>query len=97
MMASHRRFELNPKDTESFEEVKEMLATRLESWERTIRLEAWNGGVMAMFYKVLVLKYGPLPSWAQDKIAEADTATIEQWATKLLNAQTLDKVFDPDI
>jgi hypothetical protein len=108
VIAPHRGFELNPEDTESLEEVKEMLATRVEQWERAIRLEGRvegreegreegrKTGETAMLCKMLELKYGPLPQWALDKIAQADAATLEQWAANLFNAQTLEEVFDPE-
>jgi hypothetical protein len=103
-MAPHRGIELSPQDTENLEEVKEMLATRIEQWEQVIRLESqaeghekgWKGGEAALLIKMLELKYGPLPSWAQDKIAQADANAIEQWAAKLLSAQTLEAVFDSE-
>jgi hypothetical protein len=99
-MAPHRGIELDPQDTENLEEVKDMLATRVEQWEQAIRLEGhekgWKGGEAALLIKMLELKYGPLPSWAQDKIAQADAISIEQWAAKLLSAQTLEAVFDSE-
>ncbi|MEJ2406663.1 MAG: hypothetical protein P8171_20690 [Candidatus Thiodiazotropha sp.] len=45
---------------------------------------------------MLELKYGPLPPWAQDKITQADTDAIEQWAANLFNAQSLEAVFNPE-
>jgi flagellar biosynthesis/type III secretory pathway protein FliH len=84
--------------------------TRVEQWEQAIRQESleqgiekgiekgWKGGreegESTMFCKMLEVKYGPLPQWALDKIAQADAITLEQWATRLFNAQTLDEVFN---
>jgi hypothetical protein len=96
VIAPHRGFELNPEDTESLEEVKEMLATRVEQWEQAIRLESRGEGETALLIKMLELKYGPLPPWAREKIAQADANAIEQWAAKLLSAQTLEAVFDSE-
>ncbi len=48
---------LTPRDIENLDEVKEMLATRIERWEIDIREE----GEEALFLKMAELKYGPLP------------------------------------
>jgi hypothetical protein len=108
VMAPHRGIELNPEDTENLDEVKAMLATRVEQWEQAIRQESlekgWKGGreegrktgEATMLCKMLELKYGPLPQWALDKVSQADAATLEQWAAKLLDAQTLEAVFDSE-
>ncbi|MEJ2610876.1 MAG: hypothetical protein P8179_12525 [Candidatus Thiodiazotropha sp.] len=49
-----------------------------------------------MLIKILELKYGLLPSWAQHKIAPADSEAIEQWTTKRLSAQTMNEVFNSE-
>jgi hypothetical protein len=43
---------------------------------------------------MLELKFGALPPWAQDRIAQADAETIECWAVNLLEAETLEAVFE---
>jgi hypothetical protein len=104
VMAPHRGFELNPENTENLEEVKTMLATRVEQWEQAIRQESlekgWKGGreegETAMLCKMLEIKYGPLPQWVLDKIARSDSATLEQWAANLFNAKTLDEAFNSE-
>jgi hypothetical protein len=58
-------------------------------------VEGRKSGEAALLRKMLELKYGPLPPWALDKIAQADAALIEQWATNLLSAQTLEAVLHP--
>jgi hypothetical protein len=60
------------------------------------REEGWKSGETALLRKMLELKYGSLPPWAADKLAQADAADIEQWAANLLNAQTLEAVFHPE-
>jgi hypothetical protein len=87
-------------DTENLVEVKAMLATRVEQWEQAIRLEGREKGreegETTLLIKMLELKYAPLPSWVQQKIAQADANAIEQWAAKLLNVQTLEEVFNSE-
>jgi hypothetical protein len=82
-------------------EVNTMLAERVKEWTQQWKAQGKQEGLeegrkkgeTAMLCKMLELKYGPLPLWAQEKIAQADAEAIEQWAAKLLNAQTLEEVF----
>jgi hypothetical protein len=54
-------------------------------------------GETTLLTKMLVLKFGALPPWAQDRIAQADAETIELWAANLLKAETLEAVFETEI
>ena len=79
-----------------------MLSTHIEQWEVDIlargRREGIEKGIekgeTALLAKMLELKYGSLPDGVRDKLAQADAAAIEQWAAKLLAAQTLAEIFD---
>ena len=71
-----------------------MLATRIEQWESDISERGIEKGELAFFLKMLELKFGVLPTWAQEKIAQADTETIENWAAKLLKVDRLEDVFN---
>jgi hypothetical protein len=44
MMAPHRGLELTQKDSESFEEVNEMLMTRIEQWSTIFQAHFSNKG-----------------------------------------------------
>jgi hypothetical protein len=68
----------------------------LEKGREEGREEGRKTGETNMLCKMLELKYGPLPPWTQDKIAQADSDSIEQWAAKLLSAQTLEEIFHND-
>lgn len=98
VIAPHRGIQLSLAQTEDLNEVKDMLATRVEQWEKDILAKGIEKGMekgeSALLTKMLELKYGPLPQWTQDKIAAANAQTIEKWATKLLDAQTLEEVFE---
>ena len=94
-------------------EVNTMLAERVMEWTRQWKAQGVQEGIekgreegreegrktgeTALLTKMLELKYGPLPQWAQDKIAQANAATIEQWAANLLSAQTLEAVFNSEL
>jgi hypothetical protein len=93
-------------------EVNTMLAERVKEWTQQWkaqgiqegiakgreegRKEGQKSGETTMLVKMLELKFGPLPPWANDKIDQADIAEIEQWATNLFSAQTLEAVFHPE-
>jgi predicted transposase YdaD len=93
-------------------EVNTMLAERVMEWTRQWKAQGMQEGIekgiekgreegrksgeIALLRKMLELKYGPLPPWVDDQIAQADTADIEQWAANLLSAQTLEAVFYPE-
>lgn len=118
VLAPHKGIKLKPKDTENLQEVKNMLATRIEQWESDIRKQGLKEGLEAgrekgreegleeglekglekgeaiLLLKMLELKFGPVPEWVNDKIATGNTKTIESWAAKLLNTNTLDEVFE---
>ena len=51
-------------------------------------------GEAKLFLKLLVAKFGEIPDWVNSKIAKVDAKTIEQWAAKLLVANTLEEVFE---
>ncbi len=104
-MAPHKGIQLNSGNIEDLEEVRYMLATRVEQWKQNFFQEGIAKGVekgvekgfekgeTTLLIKMLELKYGPLPQWAQDKIAGAKTDAIEQWAANLLKAKTLEEIF----
>lgn len=105
VMAPHRGIQLNPRDTENLDEVKDMLASRVEQWEKDILQTGIEKGIekgmkkgeTTLLTKMLELQFGPLPPWAQDKMTQADADTIERWAANLFEAQTLEAVFDSKI
>jgi len=41
----------------------------------------------------LVLKFGTVPHWAEEKIAQADDALIDQWFANLLVGNSIEDVF----
>jgi flagellar biosynthesis/type III secretory pathway protein FliH len=99
-------------DLSDLNEVNTMLAERVKEWTQQWKAEGMQEGLekgiekgreegrktgeATMLCKMLELKYGLLPAWAQEKITQADAATLEQWATRLFNAQTLDEVFNSE-
>jgi len=39
-------------------------------------------------------KFGELPSWARECIAQADATALQQWALNVLDADSIEAVFD---
>jgi len=109
VLAPHKGIKLTPQDSENLDEVKNMLATRIEQWEIDILEKGIEKGIeqgieqgiekgiekgeVALFLKMMELKYGSLPDWAHEKIAQAESKTIETWAANMFNASTLTEVF----
>lgn len=85
---------------EALLEIRNMLATRAETWKRQWlqegrqegRLEGRLEGEAALLLRLLERRFGALPDWARDRIAAADTTALEQWGLRLLEAESLDDV-----
>ena len=81
-----------------------MLATRAETWKQQWLLEGRQegrqegeqmgrrAGEAALLLRLLERRFGPLPDWAKDRIASADTVALEEWGFRVLDAGSLDAV-----
>ena len=73
-----------------------MLATRAETWKQQWLLEGEQEGRQqgedAFLLRLLERRFGTLPDWAKDRIATADTATVEEWGLRVLDAGSLDDI-----
>jgi hypothetical protein len=43
--------------------------------------------------RLLMLRFGGLPDWADDRLRQANTADLERWADRILEAPSLEAVF----
>ena len=60
------------------------------------RQEGAQRGKAEMLTNLLKRRFGDLPTWASQKIADADLSTLEAWSLRILDATTLDSVLaDP--
>lgn len=50
-------------------------------------------GMLAILQRLLSLKFGPLPEWADARLKQADTDTLTLWSERILFTDTLDEVF----
>jgi len=74
-------------------EVRNMLATRAETWKQEWLQEGKQKGEAALLLCLLERRFGALPGWARDRVAAADTVTLEEWGLRVLDAGSLDDVF----
>ena len=58
------------------------------------RREGEQIGIAQILQAQLQQKFGPLPDWASDRIQRADTETLQRWAVNVLQAESLQSVFD---
>jgi Putative transposase, YhgA-like/Domain of unknown function (DUF4351) len=80
-------------------EIRNMLATRAEAWEQKLQegeqraeQKGRQEGEAALLRRQLERRFGVLPDWARDRIAAADTAALEDWGLRVLDASSLDDV-----
>ncbi|MBF0141422.1 MAG: hypothetical protein HQL74_14220 [Magnetococcales bacterium] len=78
-------------------EVKAMLQTNMENWKQAKRLEWTQEGELKgkaeTLTHLLKRRFGDLPLWVGQKIAEAKPPTLDEWTLRILDATTLDSVF----
>ena len=77
-------------------EVRDMLATRAETWKQQWlqegRQEGRQEGEAALLVRLLSRRFGALPDWAKDRVATGDTVALEEWGLRVLDASSLEDV-----
>jgi len=58
------------------------------------RLEGQLEGTATVLQTLIQRKFGELPSWARERIAQADAPALRQWALNVLDADRIEAVFD---
>ena len=58
------------------------------------RREGRQEGEARVLRKLLVRRFGPLPSAVEARLVGAGEADLERWTDRLLDARTLDDIFD---
>jgi hypothetical protein len=89
---------------EGLQEVRNMLATRVEQWKRAWMEEGLEAGRQeglqkglqkgeaALLLRLLERRFGPLPAAVTDRVLAADIAALEDWGIRVLDAGSLDGV-----
>ncbi len=85
---------------EAMRVVQNMLQTRVEQW-----IEQWKQegeergeqkrrrqGVTDLLVRQLQRWFGVLPGWATDRVLAADTAMLEEWSLRVLDAASLEEL-----
>ncbi|MBF0161456.1 MAG: DUF4351 domain-containing protein, partial [Magnetococcales bacterium] len=83
---------------------QEILAKGKPEWAAIVRQEGIQIGEkkgrqeerVSMLTRQLQRRFGDLPTWASQKIADAERSTLEEWSLRILDATTLESVLaDP--
>ena len=57
------------------------------------RQEGIQQGEATLLRRLLVQRFGSLPSWAEQRLEQASLEELERWAERVLEASTLAEVF----
>ncbi len=88
------------------QEVQSMLAERVKTWTEEWKRQGWQDGrregrregrqeaEQTMLKRQLIKRFGPLPDWAEHRLSQAGTDQLELWIDRILDAPTLEAVFD---
>src|SRR6266702_1824267 len=55
--------------------------------------QGFQQGEAFVLTRLLTRRFGPLPDWATERLAQASREELEQWAERVLEAQRLEDVF----
>lgn len=75
-------------------EIKDMLTEHSRSWTQQWKMEGHQEGEAALLQRLLIHKFGPLPEHLQQRVQSATLTQLEAWSLNVLDAQTMDDVFD---
>ena len=71
-----------------------MLAERVKTWTEEWKQQGVQQGEANVLRRQLARRFGPLPSWAEQRLDQAGEAELESWTERVLDAQTLEDVFN---
>jgi hypothetical protein len=85
-------------DLQDLHEVHDMLAERMKKWpeqweQRGIqkgRMEGRMEGESRLLRKMIEIKFGSIPEWAESVLQSADSQQIDIWAESILTAESLE-------
>jgi len=87
-------------DSNDLTEIATMTATLDHSrdWTLKFRLEGREEGLhtgqVALLRRLIERRFGALPDWAEVRIAQAPLPLLQQWALNVLDADSIEKVFE---
>jgi len=71
----------------------ELMMTIAEQWEQQGIEKGIEKGEARLLRQQLTWRFGALPGWVETKLAQAESARLEAWAKRVLDAPTLEAVF----
>jgi hypothetical protein len=71
----------------------EIMPTIAEQWIQQGIQQGVPQGEVLLLKRQLQRRFGPLPEWVSEKLAQADQTSLETWADRVLDAGSLEEVF----
>ncbi len=77
------------------EEVRTMLTEQVVDWTRQWKQAGRQEGEVLLLRRQLIRRFGTLPTWAEERLAQASTEQVETWGDRVLEAASLTEVLGP--
>ena len=90
--ALHIEDEQNMERLNSFQRVR-LRRERREAEEIGIQ-KGTHTGIAGVLHAMLQQKFGDIPDWVNQRLQQADTVVLQQWALRFVKAESLQDVFD---
>ncbi len=81
-------------EVSTLQEMNTMLAERVVEWTKEWEEKGMHKGETTLLKRQLIHRFGSLPNWAEESLTQASTDQLERWAEKILDATTLEEVFE---
>ncbi len=65
-----------------------------EMWLEEGREEGIQKGEIIILRRLLSRRFGAIPAWTEDRLNQAEEKDLEIWSDRILEANTLDEIFD---
>ncbi|MBF0604140.1 MAG: DUF4351 domain-containing protein [Nitrospirae bacterium] len=66
----------------------------VEKWEKDIARKGRQEGEAKILTSMLQRRFSAIPEWASEKIAKADSDSLEAWSLRIFDARSLGDVFE---
>lgn len=70
-----------------------MIAERFQQWRQELPEQEFREIYIQIFGSLLKLRYRAVPEWVMQEIAQAETATIDQWLENLIDVDDVENLF----
>jgi len=95
MVLRHSQNRLVLPKVRDLKELKMTLTDRFDAWAREYEQKGIEKGEALLLQRLLVRRFGPLPSDVVAQLGSATTTQLERWGDRVLDAASLDDVFRP--